>query len=150
MRFGEQFAQQAIQWLDVPYQHRACTRGGCDCTGLLLGVARELGYLKQYELRNYPQDWNLHGMADNYIAEQLGRFGHVVPNSHAATGDVLIFHLGKCLAHCGILVNAETMLMVHCYRTSRKVARAIVRNSKWSKLWRKSYRIDETKLAQFG
>jgi NlpC/P60 family putative phage cell wall peptidase len=144
--FRQRYAEQARTWLGVPYEHRGVTRGGCDCTGLLIGVARDLGYLKNYRLRKYPVDWNLHGMADNYIAEQLGRFAIEIPNGRAEAGDILIFHFGKCLAHCGILVDAEKMLMIHCYRTSKKVALAVVRNSHWSQRWAKTYRLDVDKL----
>jgi cell wall-associated NlpC family hydrolase len=145
MTIGERFAQQAVQWLAVPYQHHGATRGGCDCTGLLIGVARELGYLTDYELRKYPQDWNLHGMADNYIADELGRFARFIPNSEIAAGDVLIMHFGRCLAHCGILVNREKMLMVHCWRPAGKVKYRIVRHLQD---WRQTYRLDELKLKQ--
>jgi cell wall-associated NlpC family hydrolase len=145
MTIGERFAQQAVQWLGVPYQHRGATQGGCDCTGLLIGVAQEMGYLENYELRKYPIDWNLHGMADNYIAEELGQFAVPVANSEIAAGDVLIMHFGRCLAHCGILVNREKMLMVHCWRPSRKVVYGIAGQS-WK--WRQTYRLDESKLKQ--
>ena len=145
MIFAERYAQQALQWLGVPYQHRGTTRGGCDCTGLLIGVARELGCLQDYELRKYPPDWNLHGMADNYIAEQLGQLAVPVPNSEAAAGDILIMHFGRCLAHCGILVDRPKMLMVHCWRPSRKVTYSIVGQA-WK--WRLTYRLDESKLKQ--
>ncbi len=146
--FHRRYADRTRAWLGVPYEHRGTTRGGCDCTGLLIGVARELGYLKNYTLRKYPVDWNLHGMADDYITEQLGQFAIRIPNSRASAGDILIFHFGRCLAHCGILVDAEAMLMVHCYRTTKQVAAAVVRNSKWSKTWKETYRLDEKKLAQ--
>jgi cell wall-associated NlpC family hydrolase len=149
MTFGEKYAEQARQWLGVTYQHRGCGRGGCDCTGLLLGVARELGYLLRYELRKYPEDWNLHGMADDYISQQMELLADQITAQPVQAGDILIFHFGRCLAHCGIMVDPAEMAMVHCYRTSRQVAYAIVRNSRWSRQWRQTWRFNEQKILQY-
>jgi len=144
------YAQQAMQWLDVPYQHRGTTRRGCDCTGLLIGVARELGYLKIYQLRKYPPDWNLHGMADDYIAEQLGRLADPIAKSQADAGDIVIMHFGACISHCGILVNKQKKLIVHCYRTTGKVTKCILKNSSLASRWTGTYRLNEQKLATFS
>jgi len=46
-RFGglapvERIVRQAREWLGVPYRHQGRTREGCDCLGLIVGVAAEL------------------------------------------------------------------------------------------------------------
>lgn len=150
MTLQQQFAELAIEWarLKVPYQHRGTTRNGCDCTGLLIGIARELGYLKNYELRNYPPDWNLHNGAGNQVIEELKKFGNKIPKSRAGIGDVVVMNFGKCPAHAGIIVN-YSMMMVHALSTNRCCAFGKLRNSMWSSRWRYTFRLDENKLKAY-
>ncbi len=144
------FAQEARNWIDVKYRHRGTTMRGCDCTGLLIGIARQLGYLRVYDLRNYPKDWNLHAGAGNYICEELERFGYEIPNSDCSDGDIPIFRFGKCLAHAGVIVDMSQRLMVHSFMTAKKCQYAILRNSIWSKRWMKTYRLSIEKMAKYN
>jgi len=128
--------------LKVPYQHRGTTRNGCDCTGLIIGVLKELGYLKNYKLRIYSPDWNLHSKADNYIVEEVSRFANEVPKPEA--GDLVLFYFGKCVAHVGIMIENE--LFVHCYRKSKRCIASSLWNSKWAKRIHSFYRLNENKL----
>ncbi len=137
-----QFALKAITWLNVPYQHRGITRNGCDCTGLIIGAAQEVGLLKDYKLRKYPIDWNIH-QVDNHIEQQLKIYGFEVPNNKIENGDIVLMHFGRNISHCGIMVNVKKMMMIHCYRTVKKVTFGILRNSKWSARWQKTYRLNE-------
>lgn len=141
----EKVAQSAKEWIGVPYQHRGFSRNGCDCTGLLVGIAREFGYLKDYRPRKYQPDWNLH-RHDNHVVEQLKRFGREIPKDQADVGDIIVMYFGRNFSHCGILVDKEKMEMVHCYITIGKVDYGILRNSKWSKRWVQTYRINENQL----
>lgn len=145
----QKIAAQARQWINVPYRHRGTTRQGCDCTGLLIGVARELGYLKHFKLRKYKQDWNLGSGADDQVIKQLKKMGDLIGNSQADIGDIIVMNFGRCGDHCGILVDVHKKLMIHCYRTLKKCRYGILRNSRWSRRWIQTYRIDEQKLAKF-
>lgn len=41
---GQRIADEALEWLDTPFVWGQSTKGhGCDCKGLIQGVARELG-----------------------------------------------------------------------------------------------------------
>lgn len=140
------FAERARQWLGVPYQHRGTTRQGCDCTGLLIGIAQELGYLEGYVLRQYPIDWNLHAGAGNQVLDELSRFGQIIPNAQAGLADIAVIYFGRCPAHCGLIVDAEKLLMVHCYRRAAKVGYGILRNSMWSRRWIHTVRLNESEL----
>jgi cell wall-associated NlpC family hydrolase len=148
--FIKQFVRTAVDWAksSVPYQHRGISRNGCDCTGLLIGVAKENGYLKNYILRKYPPDWNIHRQ-DNHVINQLKIFADKIENKEAAEGDIIVMDFGKSLSHCGILVNKKKMLMVHCYVTTKKVSFAILRNSRWFRRWKETYRINENKILQY-
>ena len=138
-----QLCSKAKIWknLKVPYQHRGASRRGCDCTGLVIGILRELGYLKEYVIRKYPQDWNLHAMADNYILEELSKFAVAVESPEI--GDLVLFYFGKCVAHVGIVI--ENGLFIHCYRKSRcKTSK--LHKSQWTNRVFGYYRLNEDKL----
>lgn len=143
------FAETARQWADdrVPYKHRGTDRNGCDCTGLLIGIARELGYLNSYKLRQYGTQWNLHAGAGNQAVEEIEKFADLIDNK-AAIGDIAVMRFGKCPAHCGIIVDCKG-LMVHSLKTNDKVTYGMLRNSPWSKRWIATYRTNITKIENY-
>lgn len=132
--------------LKVQYEHRGTTRNGCDCTGLIIGALRELGYLKNYKLRSYPLDWNLHAKADNYIVEELIKYSHQVTKPDI--GDLVLFSFGRCVAHAGVMI--ENNLFVHCYLTSKRCTISSLKNSPWTKRISGFYRLEEDKLNELG
>ena len=130
------------QNLKVRYEHRGTTRNGCDCTGLIIGALREMGYLKDYKLRSYPPDWNLHAKADNYIVEEINKYADRVTNPDV--GDIVLFYFGRCVAHVGVII--ENGLFVHCHRASKKCKASSLWQSPWTKRIFCFYRLNEGKL----
>lgn len=128
--------------LKVQYEHRGTTRNGCDCTGLIIGALREIGYLKDYKLRNYPPDWNLHAKADNYIVEEITKVADEIAKPEI--GDLVLFHIGRCVAHAGIII--ESGLFIHCHRKSKYVIVSSLWNSQWTERIFGFYRLSESKL----
>ena len=145
------FKNEAIKWvaLNVPYLHRGFTKLGCDCTGLIIGISRSLGFLGKYKLRMYPIDWNVHAGAGNYIIEELTKVADEIPKSTAVEGDILVFKFAKCLAHVGILVNKKNGKFVHCYVDSKKCCYGILNNSSIGRRWVKSFRLNPVKMERF-
>jgi cell wall-associated NlpC family hydrolase len=129
---GAQLAAQAIEWdrLRVPYVHRGTRRTGCDCTGLLIGCLRELGYLRNYKLRWYPRDWNVHAMgkSDDFLRQELERVANPVKRD-PMPGDVVLFRFGHCNAHCGIAISQ--VAFVHSHASAKRVTRGLFRTPKW-------------------
>lgn len=128
--------------LSVRYEHRGTSRNGCDCTGLVIGILRELGYMKKYKLRIYPPDWNLHAFADNHIVEEVEKVADKIENPDI--GDLVLFHFGRCIAHIGIII--EDGLFVHCHRRAGKCVVSSLYNSHWTKRIIHFYRLNEVKL----
>jgi len=137
----------AKEWknLGVKYEHRGTTRNGCDCTGLVIGVLKEMGYFKNYKLRNYPLDWNLHAGADNYIMEEVVKIADRIEEPDI--GDLVLFYIGRCIAHIGVVIEHD--LFIHCYMTSRKCVISSLINSRWTKRIAGFYRLNEDKLNVF-
>lgn len=143
-----QLCKVAKEWLalQVKYEHRGLTRNGCDCTGLIIGALRELGYLKTYVLRNYSRDWNLHAGADNYIVEEAEKVADKVESP--IPGDIVLFHFCRCVAHAGIIV--ENKLFIHCHMNSKQCIVSKLWNSSWTKRIAHFYRFNEKKLRRYG
>lgn len=98
---------EARTWLETPYQHQAHVRGhGCDCGGLIGGVAVALGLL--------PTDWwetafaPLAGYARQPSAGSLlhvlDAFMPRIEPETAQPGDVLVIRFRAEPQHVGFLV----------------------------------------------
>ena len=148
----EKFIEEARKWADakVKYRHRGTTKRGCDCTGLVIGIMRSLGYIKKYELRMYPRDWNLHSGAGNYIIEEITKISDEIPNNDIDNGDLVVFRFGKCIAHIGVMVDMSSRLFVHSLFSAKCCKYSILKNSMWSKRWIKSYRLNNEKMALYS
>ncbi len=146
-KLGIKIAALAIEYADqrVPYRHRGMTRRGCDCTGLPIAICRELGFLREFVLRQYSSDWNLHAGAGNQVVEELGKFGVEIPNRQAAVGDIAVMLFGKCPAHCGIIISPD-LIFVHSLKTNKCCKKSVLKNSVWSSRWVKTFRLIEEKL----
>jgi cell wall-associated NlpC family hydrolase len=132
----------------VRYQHRGTSRRGCDCTGLIVGILQELGYLRGFVLRPYPPDWNLHAAAGNQVVEEIEAIADRVNKKEAIAGDIAVIFWGRCPAHAGVVVHGPTRpMMVHAYSSAGKCQYAMLVKSPWAKRWHRAYRLSEDKLA---
>jgi cell wall-associated NlpC family hydrolase len=144
----KKFKEESITWVtdEVRYLHRGVSKLGCDCTGLLIGISKQMGYLKNYRLRQYPKDWNMHAGAGNFIVEELEKIADEIPNKNAQEGDILVFRFAKCLAHAGILINKKNGRFVHSHMHGKKCEYGFLYNSGFGKRWEKTYRLSSIKL----
>ena len=152
MNLQESFKLEAIIWAEekVRYLHRGVSKFGCDCTGLIIGIARSLGYLGAYKLRIYAPDWNKHTGAGDYIREELEKVANEIPKNETAPGDILVFKWGNCLAHVGILIDKNNGKFIHNFEESNGCCYAILKNSGYEKRWKTSYRLDPIKMEKFN
>ena len=144
---GDNLAEQAVQWIGVKYEHRGTTRYGCDCTGLIIGCLRELGYMGRYKLRNYPFDWNLHAGAGDYLCQELDKIATDVTGQQPEPGDIAVFRFGKCRAHAGIVCNWP--IFVHSLVTREQCCRASAHGPLWKRRLDRLYRLDIRKLGRY-
>ena len=146
---GLQIAAVAESWVKakVQYLHRGTSRIGCDCTGLLIGVMQELGYLANYKLRKYSLDWNLHSGADEYVCSELARMGNPLVKLNVRAGDVVVFKFGRCNSHAGIVINRK--IFAHSHIGGGRCSFGMLRNSPWFYRWTLSYRWDIAKITAY-
>ena len=143
---GTKIAVEVIKFVEaeVPYEHRGTSMFGCDCTGMIIGAMKKLGYFKTYKLRQYPKDWNLHAGAGDNIREELNKFAVRIQKADVLPGDVLLFKLKDCFAHAGVLVRDKTF--AHCYVNAKKCKYGSLNTGTWASHWAATYRFDEVKL----
>lgn len=103
------FLHLARQWVGTVYHHGQAVKGlGCDCGGLVFGVAKEAGFVpKDAAYENVPR-----AIPDNYLRQTLRRYGmRSVPYYDRKPADVLVLEVLGREQHLGICCG-ETFLHV--------------------------------------
>ena len=145
LTLAQRIVEIAKAWViaKVIFRHRGTTRSGCDCTGLLIGVLKELGY-KNYTLPYYARDWNLHSTERDYAIEELEKIANLVPKEEVQAGDFVVFKFGRKHSHCGIYIGE--LLFIHTYHQAAHCKYGVLRNSIWAQRWSLVYRLDKCRL----
>ena len=115
-------AAEARSWRGTPYHHAADVKGrqgGVDCAMLIVRVYVDLGFVEPFDPRPYPPDWMLHRDEERYLGFLLAR-AHKVEDP--GLGDVILFRVGRCFSHGGIVVETNPLTIVHAYAPMRVVA----------------------------
>lgn len=109
---------EARLWLGTPWRHQACVRGvGCDCIGLIRGVAEPFLGPVQIAL-DYSERWHLY-RAESLMHRLFAERCEEIAPEDAAPGDVLLFGAGRGPAHhCAY---ASPVGLIHCYREAGRV-----------------------------
>lgn len=101
----------AQSWVKTPFHWEASAKGiGCDCRGLLTGVARELGRPEAEEI-----EANIVGYSRCIDEAELlaGLDRLFVRKETPEPGDILAFRIQKKIQHLGIM--SEGGRFVHAY-----------------------------------
>ncbi len=109
----------ARAWIGTPYHHMADVKGaGVDCAMLLVRVYCDLGLVETFDPRPYTRDWMMHRNEERYLGFLLER---ARPVERPSPGDVILFKIGRCFAHGGIVTKADPLTMVHAFSTAGAV-----------------------------
>lgn len=123
--FGKSVVTAARSWVGTPFHWQQSVRGkGCDCKGLIAGVARDLGRAEAASrfaaMGDYrPGKVPLLALAQG-LRELFDRVWTVEP------GDILQLHVGGAPQHLAIVsetIDGRPIRMIHCY--SKGPARVI-------------------------
>lgn len=112
---------EARSWCGTPYHHAARVKGrsgGVDCAQLVWAVFFNCGLTPFLPLENYSRDWFLHRSAEQYLGIVLDRAHEV---AEPKPGDVVLFKIGHCFAHGGIIVEPGWPVIVHAYSQAARV-----------------------------
>lgn len=118
-RTRTQVVAAARAWLGTPYHHAADLKGvGVDCAMILVRVFCDLGLVPPFDPRPYVRDWMMHRDDERYLGF-LGERSREVQAPQP--GDVVLFRVGRCFAHGGIVTGADPLTLVHAYAPARCV-----------------------------
>ena len=133
---------EARSWIGTPYHHAADVKGhGVDCAMLLVRVYCDLGLIELFDPRPYTRDWFLHRSEERYLGFLLAR-SHEVRSP--GLGDIVLFRVGRCFAHAGIVSRTGPLSIIHAFSNSGWVVEDIVESN--SEL---SSRIKSAKFASY-
>jgi NlpC/P60 family putative phage cell wall peptidase len=112
---------EARSWLGVPWRHQGWTRDGCDCVGLVRGVAHALG------LFDASDDNPAHARFVGYprqpdpplMQAALALYFTPVPLAAAGPGDVLWLRFAGEPRHLAILGDDDSV--IHALESMGKV-----------------------------
>jgi cell wall-associated NlpC family hydrolase len=113
----------ARQWIGTPFHHQGRKRGvGCDCLGLIVGVANELGLLtknsrpfSKYDQHNYHFQFDSHLLAKNLRL-------HLISNQKLVAGNIALFTFKKHHNHLGIIgLKNNEITIIHACMIAKKV-----------------------------
>jgi NlpC/P60 family putative phage cell wall peptidase len=118
---------EARSWIGTRWQHQAAKKGrGCDCVGLLRGVAVNTGAI--------PTDWLSLPEAAPFIGygrlafrgtleRGCDKFLTRIPEQDAGPGDAVLMRFGGAGHHMAILgdYHAGGLSLIHAYAPARKV-----------------------------
>ncbi len=123
---------EAKTWLGTDFYHQGRVKisinhcGGCDCIGLIIGVATALNLrsktgnlLIDYDSQNYsnmPDGDNLRHQLSQHLLEKGNNI------NSAQTGDVALFSFTKNPQHLAIIdKQADELFIIHAYSVVGKV-----------------------------
>jgi hypothetical protein len=93
---------------------------------LLVRVYCDLGLVPPFDPRPYTRDWMLHRNEEKYLGYLLARASLV---EKPGPGDVILFRIGRCFAHGGIVTKTEPLSFVHAFAAAKVVLEDDLRNS---------------------
>jgi len=142
--FRDKIVEIAHVWaeLKVPYSHRGANRKGCDCSGLLVGILQEMGFLHGYTLPVYERRWD-RGKDKTILTRNFSLYYTEINMDKIEPGDVIIFAFAGVDMHSGIFIGRN--LFIHCYQDSQ-VKIDTVMNSSWTARISRVVRFDMEKL----
>jgi cell wall-associated NlpC family hydrolase len=135
----------AKSWEGTPFIGNACVKGkGACCYTLCGAIYSESQFLPpdfQLVRPGTPMGWsNAHkeSLLENAMAALSDKFANVT-GSKPQAGDLLGFRMGKCVHHCGLMVDSDRF--IHVYEKTRiRTVFSTMRDSTFSshlaKLWR--------------
>jgi len=119
-----QVVAEARSWIGTPYVHQGSVKGvGCDCIGLIIGVARCLG---MPEATAFDQDIRYKGYSrppnPRLLVEACDEYLDRVPVvSDALPGDIALGRIEIEPQHFGILSAVDPAYIIHAYSQIKRV-----------------------------
>ncbi len=123
---------EARSWIGTRWLHQAALKGvGCDCIGLVAGVARELGIAEAALFFADPAMRSYGRAPEPRLIAACDALLDPIDFGHAEPGDVLVLKFEAEPQHFGILSGIDPPYMIHALANARKVTEHRI-----DKVWR--------------
>lgn len=121
---GAQIVDEARLWIGTPWKHaQACKGAGCDCIGLVGGVAAAVGVTNDWITE---ASMMFKGYGRLPVAEVIyagcERWMLPVKAESIQLGDILVMAFEKEAQHFAIVSNVSPRYIIHAYAQARRVA----------------------------
>lgn len=118
---GQLVALEALEWVGTPFVWQQSVKGlagGCDCKGLVAGVARELGFPEAQSFEALTADYQR--VHESRLVPGLRvHFAEVAKTSLAMPGDIILMNVSNKRQHLAVCIEVDEkgipVRMVHCY-----------------------------------
>lgn len=110
----EAIIAEARTWLRTPWHHKAMVKGaGVDCAQFLRAVYTKppIALVPEFDPGDYPPDWMMHRSEERFLEWVMK---YAVQVERPKMGDVVMYKVGHCFAHGGIVVEWPTI--IHSFR----------------------------------
>lgn len=127
----EEFVRVALTWEGVPWQKVGSSREGVNCLGLLVGIARECGFLEDIAAKEHQATFirpPLRGLMLKRAKEDLDP----IPMEDVRPGDLLLFRFDGEPSHIAVVTQLNPLMIVH---SDGQVGIKVVRHSVVPKHW---------------
>lgn len=134
MTTGHDIVDEARSYIEptTPWQHNQSRKGvGCDCIGLLVGVAHKFGLADDWEQRG--REFHAYSIDPDpkRLLKAVATFFDQITLSQARLGDILLFRLEQHPKHFGIISALEPrMSIIHAYASAKSVCEMPI-DEKW-------------------
>lgn len=130
----ERIVDTARTWIGTPFAHGQALKGvGCDCIGLIAGVAGELG---MPEAERWRLDPRFKGYARTpeplKLLQACREYLDEIPVRLAIPGDILQYTFAREPMHFAIISRDSPQYVIHGYQRAGKV----VENGAYASFWR--------------
>jgi NlpC/P60 family putative phage cell wall peptidase len=131
----QQIVDEARQWLGTPWHHQQSCKGvGCDCIGLVRGVAHCIGFTDPFRTGEASRFMGYARSPEpNALKDACAQFLRPITVGQMLPGDVMTFRFDKFPMHFAIYAGGDPAYMIHGYARARKVVENRVDETWWSR-----------------
>ena len=124
--------EEACSWIDTRFKHQGRLKksyhhnGGCDCLGLIIGIAKALDLksltgekLESLDNITYPRL-----LTSNILQEKLNQILKRVEINDLEIGDVILVEINNWPQHLAVISSFKPNIsIIHSYAQARKVVK---------------------------
>ncbi len=138
-----QVVSKAREWIGTPFHHQGRLKGiGCDCLGMLIGVAQEMNLtssgilIHDLDNTNYSRTPNVQEMHS-----KLEKYFQAIEIENILDGDILLMEVDNSPQHLGIVATHSTGCLSVIHALNRIGVSEHILTEAWKKRIYKAYRI---------